>query len=129
MRVFITVWNGRVSPVFDVAKEAVVLEVDSCKISSEKKLAMTCETNIERVEFVLDLKIDTVICGAVSRNVEMSLVEKGVTVHSFISGDISDVIQGLKEERLSEMKFAMPGCRRNRKIKICNDKKNLKFKR
>lgn len=117
MKVLITVWNGRVSPVFDVAKEAVLLEVHNGCITSEKNLAMTCETNMERVEFVLDLQIDAVICGAVSRSVEMSLIEKGVKVHSFISGEIREVIRGLIENSLSGLKFAMPGCGRIRRVK------------
>lgn len=117
MKVLITVWNGRVSPVFDVAKEAVLLEVHNGCITSEKNLAMICETNMERVEFVLDLRIDAVICGAVSRSVEMSLIEKGVTVHSFVSGEIREVICGFIENSLSGLKFAMPGCGQGRRVK------------
>ncbi len=112
MKVLITVWNGRVSPVFDVAGEAEILELENDEIISRKGVPFPTDTFFNRVEFMLSEKISLLICGAISRQAEMTIVNKGITVHPFVSGDIEDIINALSQNKLFEMNFSMPGCGR-----------------
>lgn len=111
MKVLITVWNGRVSPVFDVAKDALLVEIEEKKVLLQKTVTLGSGCNMDKVTFLLNERIDVLVCGAVSRRVEVDLMEKGVFVYSFISGETGEIINALLENRLSAMNFAMPGCR------------------
>lgn len=112
MKVLITVWNGRISPVFDVAKEGLLIIVENGEVVSKGAVSIVYGTCMHKVAFVISEKIDVLICGAVSRRVEMELIDKGVFVYSFISGDIDEVIDGFIHNRLTNSGFAMPGCGR-----------------
>lgn len=114
MKVLITVWNGRVSPVFDVAKDGLLLDIESGAVVSKNSVSIVYGNCMHKVDFILNEKIDVLVCGAVSRRIEVELIDKGVVVHSFISGDIDEVIEGLIHNRLSGSDFAMPGCARGR---------------
>jgi len=116
MKVLITVWNGRVSPVFDVAKDALLVEIEEKKVLSQKTVTLGSGCNMDKVSVLLKERIDVLVCGAVSRRVEVDLMEKGVFVYSFISGETGEIINALLENRLSAMNFAMPGCRLGRKM-------------
>lgn len=120
MKVLITVWNGRISPVFDVAKEGLLINVENGEVVSKSSVSIIYGTCMHKVDFIISEKIDVVICGAVSRRVEMELISKGVVVHSFISGYVDEVITGLIENRLYGLKFAMPGCGRGKRCRIFN---------
>ncbi|MGI6393403.1 MAG: hypothetical protein ACOX2F_01500 [bacterium] len=112
MKVLVTVWNGRISPVFDVAREGLLLDVENGEVISKKSVLIDFGTCMDKVNFILRERIDLLICGAISRRVEVELVAKGVVLYPFISGEIDDVIRGFIENRLENQAFAMPGCRR-----------------
>ena len=113
MNVLITVWNGRVSPVFDVAGEALIIEVKNSEVISRKAVPFPTDTFFNRVEFMLSEKISLLICGAISRQAEMTIINKGITVHPFLSGDIEEIIEAVSLNKLFEMNFSMPGCVRS----------------
>lgn len=116
MKVLITVWNGRVSPVFDVAKDALFVEIEEKKVVLQKTVSLGSGCNMDKVTVLLNERIDVLVCGAVSRRVEVDLMEKGVLVYSFISGETEEIINALLENRLSAMNFAMPGCGLGRRM-------------
>jgi predicted Fe-Mo cluster-binding NifX family protein len=116
MKVLITVWNGRISPVFDVAKEALLINVENGEVVSKDTVSIAYGTCMHKVQFIISEKIDVLICGAVSRRVEMELIDKGIFVYSFVSGDVDEVIEGFIHNRLAKPGFAMPGCCRRQRM-------------
>ena len=120
MKVLITIWNGRISPVFDVAKEALLINVENGEVVSKSSVSIVYGTCMHKVDFIISEKIDVLICGAVSRRVETELIDKGIFVYSFVSGDIDEVITGFIHNRLAKPGFAMPGCGRGKRCRIFN---------
>jgi len=116
MKVLITVWNGRISPVFDVAKEGLLINIENGEVVSKDAVSIVYGTCMHKVQFIISEKIDVLICGAVSRRVEMELIDKGIFVYSFVSGDIDEVIKGFIHNRLASAGFAMPGCGRRHRM-------------
>ena len=110
MKVAIPIWDGRVSPVFDVAQELLV-----AKIESDRKLHRTQQRLpdtglVERVDRVNELGIDVLICGAISHPLEEMLSAKGVRVIPWICGPVEAVLQAFISAEPIAARFSMPGC-------------------
>ncbi len=107
MRFAVPIWEGRVSPVFDVATQLLVVEV----IAGEA--AFTEEHRIwgaDRAGAVAELGIDLLICGAISRQLEDSLLASGVGVIAEVRGPVNDVIRAYLAGSIIQPSFLMPGC-------------------
>lgn len=117
MRILITIWNGRISPVFDVAGKALIMEIEGNKIVSEKTVDFPSDSFLNKIQYMSNEKISVLICGAISRQAELSVSSQGITVYSFISGEVRSVIKAFSENRLFENRFHMPGCGRKHKCR------------
>ena len=116
MRVALTVWDGRISPVFDVCREALVLDVENGKVVSKSTTTLDNAPSPSKVEQLVTLKIDTLVCGAVSEPLRQDLMSRGVKVIGFVAGEIEDVVQAILSDMLPTPALSMPGCcgRQNR---------------
>ncbi len=117
MKVLMTIWNGRVSPVFDVAGKALIIETEGNKVISEKTVNFPSDTFLSKIQYMLDEKISVLICGAISRQAELSVSSGGTDVYSFISGETEAVLEAFLENRLFEKRFHMPGCGRKHRCR------------
>ena len=112
MRVAMAVWNGRVSPVFDVAQHLAVYEVGEGAAGEPASAALTSADPAARAAEVAGLGIDALICGAVSRPLASMLLARGVEVIPFIAGDTDEVLQAFLAGQLPNPRLCMPGCGR-----------------
>ena len=111
MKVALAVWNGRIAPVLDVAGTLRVLEIHDGRIEGEETLSVKPGTGIwGRVSAIRDTGADVLVCGAVSGPVHRMLVDGGMDVRPFISGDSEEVLQAFMSNMLHEPRFRMPGC-------------------
>ena len=67
MKVAFTIWNGRISPVFDTARELLLLELEDDRIVSETHEQLPDADAARCVAKLHDLGISTLVCGAISR--------------------------------------------------------------
>lgn len=109
MRIALAVLNNRIAPVFDTARNLVVVEDEDGKASQEISLAE--ETPVQRALYLAEIGVNVLICGAVSRSLYAMIQARGIAIHSFVSGDLADVLQAYRDGRLDTPDFAMPGCR------------------
>ncbi len=110
MRAAITIWDGRVAPVFDVCRQALVLTViDGVAVTRtvESLESPTPELKLERLR---ELGIETLVCGAISEPLQHELSQRGVTVIGFVAGDLEEVEHGFLLGRLPSRGLSMPGC-------------------
>lgn len=110
MRIAITLWNNRVSPVFDVAGQAIIYEAEDGVASSEKQLLLPQVHAVEKLACLREAHIDVLICGAISLESLFAANKIGIKVYPFIAGDVREIIQAWQSGRLEEAVFAMPGC-------------------
>lgn len=115
MKVAVPQWQGRVSPVFDVAGQLVVVDwVDGREVARcEEPFRVTAPD--QRVERLVELGIHTLICGAVSQPLEVLLTARGIRVLARHCGDVDEILRAFGAGTLEEERFAMPGCCRKRR--------------
>ncbi len=68
-----------------------------------------------RAAKLLDLGVQTVICGAISKGFETVLAGVGIQVVSQVCGEVEDVVQAFQTETLEQDRFALPGCGRRKR--------------
>lgn len=123
MKIALTVWDNRISPVFDVASRIAVYEIADSTVYKELELDFSGVSAFEKVIELAKLNTGTIICGAVSRPVSCLAESYGIEMFSFISGEEDAVITAYSEGRIDDDCFKMPGCRRK---KCCKENKCLK---
>jgi predicted Fe-Mo cluster-binding NifX family protein len=101
---------GRVSPVFDVASNLQIFDVDNGWIRQREEKVLVGRDPYSRAREVSGHGVTTVICGAVSQPLEQALHALGVRVIGFVYGSIDEVIGAFLAGRLEDERFLMPGC-------------------
>jgi len=118
MRVAVPDWQGRVSPVFDVAEHVRLVDLDGRQDSSGHTESLGNAAPHERARRLAELGVDVVICGAVSWLLEALLTNSGVRVIPLVCGEVNEVVQAFRDGSLEEERFAMPGnCHKRRRVR------------
>jgi predicted Fe-Mo cluster-binding NifX family protein len=108
MRVAITVWQERISPLFDTSQWLQVVDVDDEELKSHLEY-MGDQLPLAKVEKLKNLRADLLICGAITRPVYLDILRSGITVHPFICGRAEEVLEAYLRNKRIEGRFAMPG--------------------
>ena len=111
MKVAIPIWAGRVSPVFDVAKNLIIAEIDQGRELGRAQEPLKEAGLAARAGRVAELGVDVLICGALSQPLEAMLFAKGVRVIPWICGSVEDVLRAFVSGQPLPNLFLMPGCR------------------
>lgn len=109
MKVAIPYWQERVSPVFDVAGRVLLVEVAEGKEQGRQDLAMEGQLRT-RANLLRENGASVLICGAISRPMELAMTAAGIEVISQTCGEIERVLAAFIGGQLSEGTFLMPGC-------------------
>eukprot|EP00828_Plagiopyla_frontata_P006391 TRINITY_DN1277_c0_g1_i2.p1 TRINITY_DN1277_c0_g1~~TRINITY_DN1277_c0_g1_i2.p1 ORF type:complete len:289 (-),score=11.55 TRINITY_DN1277_c0_g1_i2:170-1036(-) len=110
MKVAFSIWNKRIAPVFDTSIEIMLVEVENREIISRQGCSLSTGVVADKILRLGELEVGVLVCGAVSRIVQEQLIQSGIEVVPFISGEVDTVIKGWLQEELSQDSFAMPGC-------------------
>ena len=104
----------RVSPVFDVAKHLLLVDIDhSTEVARCNKTINETEL-VTRASHVADLGVEVLICGAISKPLKMILEAKGIEVVGQVCGNVEEVMQAFLKGALNNQLFLMPGCKLER---------------
>jgi predicted Fe-Mo cluster-binding NifX family protein len=110
MKTAFAVWNDRIAPVFDVARKIHIVESESGRIVGEAQEELTDDVPARKARHLAELKIGTLVCGAISRPLQEMVSAYGTRVLPFVAGDLREVIAAWLRGRLEQDVFAMPGC-------------------
>lgn len=110
MKIALPDWQGRISPVFDVAAHLLVAEVAEGRVEDRRNVLLVADDIPSRVRQVANLEVDVLICGAISWPLEMALVNAGIEVISQNCGEVEQVLAAFAMGRLTQDAFLMPGC-------------------
>jgi predicted Fe-Mo cluster-binding NifX family protein len=113
MRIAVPIWNDKVSPLFDTASRLLIVEAENLNEISRFKTYLYEQDLSRRCLRLQDLKVNVLICGAISRPFSMMLMSSGIKIISGISGLAEDVLNAYLHGSLSNPKFLMPGCKTN----------------
>ena len=116
MKTALTVWNERVSPVFDVSREALVLTIVEGAVVARSIENIETPTTATKGARVAELGVDTLVCGAITEHLLHEMNLRGIEVIGFVAGGIDEVVASLLAGTLPNPALSMPGCcgRQNR---------------
>ncbi len=115
MKVALTVWNGRVSPVFDVSRKILILDVDHGAVTGTREEPLEGIDPVQKARKLLEWEVRKLICGAISRPLASLFAAYGIPTIPFIAGDAEEVIEAYLSGELPNRRLAMPGCRGQRR--------------
>ena len=115
MKVIIPSWQGRVSPVLDVAGRLLLVTLEQGHETTRDDVLLETTELLARARQISQLGAEAVICGAISRPLELALRSAGVQVVADICGQVDDVLSAFADGRLDEDAYLMPGCRGRRR--------------
>lgn len=111
MRIAIPYWQGRVSPVLDVAGVLLLVDVRPAGETGRRMEDMRDESVFKRAARIHELGVNTLICGAISRRLDLALASAGIEVIPEICGDVDQVLAAFFAGQLEHGGYLMPGCR------------------
>jgi predicted Fe-Mo cluster-binding NifX family protein len=111
MKLALSIWKGRISPVFDVSQKILILEVENGTVREEWEEAFPNNNPVSKIARLAEIGVNTLICGAISRQLAGIAAAYGVQVIPFVAGDAHEVVQAFVSGAIPDIRFAMPGCR------------------
>ncbi len=114
MKLALTVWEDRISPVFDAARKLLVAEVENRVIADTSYERFDSTLSPRLTERLTELDISVLICGAISEQLSRLIESSGIKIIPFISGNVDEVLAAYVKNTLVKPAFLMPGCGRKR---------------
>ncbi|GEM_PF-521200 len=104
-----SVWEQRIAPVFDTAKQLYLVESENGLVTAEAAYLVDVDLT-RRLAWLTARGVQTLVCGAVSRPLQERLAAAGIQVVPFVAGELRAVIRASLDGTLCGAAFAMPGC-------------------
>ncbi len=114
MKTALTVWENRISPVFDAAQMLLIAEIDNTKIINQRHEPFDPELPLRLIDRLLELDVAVLICGAISEIPATVIEAQAIKLIPFISGNADDVLEHYAQGLPIIPTFLMPGCDRKR---------------
>jgi predicted Fe-Mo cluster-binding NifX family protein len=103
-------WDGRVAPVFDVARSVLVVESEGDALLSETEARMPSDSLAGKAAALSRLGVETLVCGAISRILLEIIAARDIRIVPFVAGELKKVVQAWLGGGLAGPSFRMPGC-------------------
>lgn len=110
MKVALTVWENRISPLFDAACTLLVTDINNGSIQEKRLESINFESPCMRISRIDSLDIDILICGGISDFYANLIEARGTKIISFVSGDTDDVLNAYINGNIYNKDYRMPGC-------------------
>lgn len=111
MKVAVPVFEGGISPVFDWAQCLLVVDHSGENEETRREESLVDLAPSFRPGRLVQLGVETLLCGGVSAPVAAMLESQGIRVMPGISGDVDAVLEAFFAGGLPDPAFAMPGWR------------------
>jgi predicted Fe-Mo cluster-binding NifX family protein len=112
----IPVMRARVAPVLNWCSRILIFPEDP-GAGARQELQLPDLSPLERVQVLRQNGVHTLICGALSPELQYSAMQQGLKIISGVAGEIGEVLQAYREDRLGEPEFWLPGCRGPRRYR------------
>jgi predicted Fe-Mo cluster-binding NifX family protein len=110
MKTAFSSWNNRIAPVFDVARQIFLVEIDADRITGEVEETIPPDDLAAKAQCLAGLGVNTLVCGAITRPMQGLVTSYGIKVIPFVAGELREVVHAWIEGRIHDELFAMPGC-------------------
>ena len=109
-RIALAIWRNRISPLFDVAKKIHIVDLQNGVPAGNAEALFFRNSIAGKISRFCDLNINTLICGAISKELSLMLTTNGIHVIAFVAGDKDDVLAAYLKNGWVPSDFCMPGC-------------------
>lgn len=110
MRIAIPIADDRVSPVFDVARQLLLVDAEQGAEAGRTEQVLEEDSLELRARRLAELGVNVLICGAISRPLESMLGAAGVEVIPQTCGQVNEVLGTFLSGQLVGDALVMPGC-------------------
>jgi predicted Fe-Mo cluster-binding NifX family protein len=109
VKIAIPTFGARVSPRFDCAQSVLVVTVEDGTPSKPQELLASGWAPHQRINKLLELGVDTVLCGGIDCWSVESLQSAGVTIYGWVTGEIEGALAALLSGDLDSNVLANAG--------------------
>jgi len=102
--------EGRIAPLFDVARRLLVIGYQRTQEIRRSEVYLGRTAVLGRLRILSGNKVEVLICEAVSAALETLVMAKGIKIVHHICGPVDAVLEAYVTGRLTEDTFVMPGC-------------------
>lgn len=110
LKLAITIWGNRISPVFDAAGTLLVAEIKNRMIIKKSYASFNPETPSDLIKTLKKMEVSVLICGAISTKPADLIVESDIKLISFVTGNALKLLNNIAHKQTIEKTFMMPGC-------------------
>ena len=110
MRIAVTIWGNRVSPVFDAAKTLLIADIENRVIMKKNYISFDPGSPEGLIKLLKKIKISILVCGAISTSPADLFVENGIKLISFVTGNAIEFMETFAQKQTIEKSYMMPGC-------------------
>jgi predicted Fe-Mo cluster-binding NifX family protein len=108
MQVALTVWEGRISPLFDSTRMLLLADVRGRSIMDRHYEPMECDGAFLRAAKLAELNVKVLICGGISNAFAEPIEARGIKLIPFSSGEVEAVLNAYVKNRLHEENYHIP---------------------
>lgn len=92
MKIAIPIFHTKISPRFDSTQGFVLLQIEKSNVMKREKLPTKDWPLTAKIKQLVDLGIDTLICGGIDLESLQNLNFNGIHVYSWITGEVEDAV-------------------------------------
>lgn len=100
MQVALTVWCGRISPLFDATRTLLVADVKDRTITARHYEPLDDDSALSRADRLNALGVDVLICGGISEAFADLIEARGIKLIPFSTGEVEEVLQAYLAGRI-----------------------------
>ena len=100
MKIAIPMFQTKISPRFDQTQRFVLLEIENDNIIARETLTTQGWPVLDKMKHLVDLGVNTLICGGIDRASLQYLGFKGIKIYSWVTGEVEDAVSCFLSHRM-----------------------------
>jgi len=92
VKVALTIWENRISPLFDSASQLLIADIEGRGIINKHIESFDCESAFSRAERLDGLGVDVLICGGISDFYADLIEARKIYIVPFATGDVEEAL-------------------------------------
>ena len=102
--------QDRISPLLDTAARLLLVTWQRGKEVARKEFFLSPLSPEDLARSVAELRVDVLLCAALSEPLRRALERRGVQVQPHLCGEVESVLRAFDCGQLQRDEFRMPGC-------------------
>jgi len=112
MKLAIPLFGTRISPRFDCAPALMLVTLENGEVVKKERLLLGGLNPLERIAKLSEIGANVVICGAIDGFSHSLLIQRGIRIYSWVTGDAEKALKLFINGDLQPGIIIMPGGKR-----------------